>query len=73
MRYILEKEGYAPSQIDEQLRATQAMYDTDEQTEQHEEPQYAPEPQATPESPSGVDEEARDEIARMKQQNNKLQ
>jgi hypothetical protein len=76
MRYILEKEGYAPSQIDEQLRATQAMYDTDEQNEpneQYEEPQYAPEPQATPESPSGVDEEARDEIARMKQQNNKLQ
>ena len=74
MRYILEKEGYAPSQIDEQLRATQAMYDTDNNMEENEAYSESPAPEElSPEQPVNVDEAARDEIMKMKQQNNKMQ
>jgi hypothetical protein len=75
MRFILEQEGYAPSQIDEQLRTTDALYESDEEGydygEEEDNEQMTNENQQ-PEASPNVDPAAREEIERVRDQSNKM-
>jgi len=71
MKYILEKEGYSPAQIDAQIQASQEVYDTAyEEEEGYEEPMT--EQNETPPAPTNVDPEARAEIDKVRYQNNQM-
>ena len=76
MRYVLEAEGYSPAQIESHIQATQNFYDQESQEQQEtssmEENTPTPQEQAPEGQSPVIDEAAREEIERVRSQNNQM-